>query len=81
MDPFGGILQIGGQFLSAERGAFLNAYTVCAEKRQVHSNHKLLGGVAFRNQIKAVPTGVLQLVKSQIAKFHLYSFRFPNRTW
>jgi hypothetical protein len=37
----------------------------------------LAGGVAFYHQIESVPTRVLQLLKSEVAKFH--SFILPPR--
>ncbi len=67
---FEAILQVGKQFLGAKAGPFLYSDGMSAEQRKVNRHHKLASRVAFCNQIEAVPTRVLQLIKSEVAKFH-----------
>jgi hypothetical protein len=63
-------LEVRKQFMSAEARAFLYAYVMCPEEPQVHRDNKLSSSFALRDYVKSIRTGVVQLIETQIPKFH-----------
>src|SRR5262249_56673539 len=62
--------QVPQQFMSAEARAFLNTYSMCPKKRQVHGDNVLAGRFALCDFVQKVRTSVLSFLETQIKKFH-----------
>jgi hypothetical protein len=70
VSTFRAAFQVCQQFLCAEAGPFLNSNPMSAEERKVNRHYELPGRIAFCDQIKAVLACVLQLLESEVTKFH-----------
>jgi len=62
--------QIGAEFVSGERRAFLNSDTMDAEEIHVGSDSELPARLPVVAHIESISARILSLLKSQIPDFH-----------